>query len=177
MGGAFALVELDAQCVAGSTTAARLVRQGEANRVRNLPGGDFVVTHQAGKNRQAGGIGRCPRPGTLRVGVTQQVPNGRRIGIPASVAVGDGAEQFVEKAIVVIEHQHVAIAASRIRIAFDLSVGRYRHRPRIAFVAVSGEVDVDRRLRSAHHGVRDSDNRTLVQSRSKIGVHPDASVR
>ncbi len=28
-------------------------RKREANRVRNLPGGDFVVTDQAGKNWQA----------------------------------------------------------------------------------------------------------------------------
>ena len=160
MGGAFALVELAAQCVAGSTTAARLCGSVNPNRVRNLSGGYFVVTHQAGKNRQARGIGRSPRPGTLFV--AQQVPNRRRIGVPGPVAVGNGGEQFVEKAVAVIEHQHVAIAATRIRTALDLSVGRKRHRPRIAFVAVGGEVDVNRRLRSAHHRVGDSDNRTLV---------------
>ena len=63
------------------------LRQGEANRVLDLSGGDFVVTHQAGKNRQARGIGGSPRPGTLLVG--QQVPNRGRIRIPAPVAVGE----------------------------------------------------------------------------------------
>ena len=147
------------------------LRQREANRVLNLSGGYFVVTHQAGKDRQAGGIGGSPCPRTLLVG--QQVPDRRRRGIPAPVSVGISAVQLVEKAIAVIQHEHVAIAIARIRIALDRRASRYRHRPRIAFVSVSCKSDADRRLGSAHHRVRNSDIRTLVLSRAKIGVHAD----
>jgi hypothetical protein len=110
MGGALALVELDAHASPAAQPRPGS-RQREANRVRNLSGGDFVVTHQAGKNRQARGVGGSPRPGTLRVGVTQQIPDCRRIGVPCPIAVGIRAVQFVEKAVVVVEHQHVTIAS------------------------------------------------------------------
>ena len=141
MGGAFALVELAAQCVAGKHRRGPAVLQGNANGVLNLSRGHFVITHQAGKNRQTGGVGRSPGPRTLRVAVTQQVPNRRRGCIPAPVAVGDSAEQFVEKTIAVIEHQHMAIAIAGIGIALNRRIARYRHRPRVTFGAISGESD------------------------------------
>ena len=172
MGGAFALVELAAQMRGRQHHRGPALRQREADRVLNLSGGHFVVTHQAGKDRQAGGIGGSPRPRTLLVGFSRS-QTAAEAAFQLPLPLGTGAEQFVEKAIAVIEHQHVAIAIARIRIALDRRVARYRHRPRIAFVAVSGEVDADRRLGSAHHRVRDSDIRTLVLSRSKIGMHPD----
>ena len=106
--------------------------------------------------------------------VTQQIPDRGRTSVPAPVAVGDGSVQLVEKAIAVVEHQHMAIAVARIRIALDLRIPRKRHRPRIAFGAVGCEGDVNRGLRSAHHRVRDPNRRTLILSRSKIGVHSDA---
>ncbi len=68
MGGAFALVELPAACVAGKHHRGLALRQRKADRVLNLSGGYFVVTHQAGKDRQAGSIGGSPRPRTLFVG-------------------------------------------------------------------------------------------------------------
>ena len=68
----------------------------------------------------------------------------------------------------------MAIAIAGIGIALNRRIARYRHRPGIAFGAISGESNADRRLGSAQHGVRDSDIRTLVLSRSKIGMHSDA---
>ena len=68
----------------------------------------------------------------------------------------------------------MTISVARIRIALDLRIPRHRHRPGIAFGAVGREGDANRGLRSAHYRVRDPNSRTLVLSRSKIGVHSDA---
>ncbi len=58
--------------------AARLQR--EAQRVVDLAGGDFVVARQAGKDRQACGVGGSPRVGALLV--SRQVPDGGGCGVP-----------------------------------------------------------------------------------------------
>src|SRR5690348_13523277 len=63
--------------------------------------------------------------------------------------------------------------AARIGIAFNRSVARDRHWPRIALRAIGGEIDVRQRLRSAYDNIWDTHARTLVESRAKIGVHSD----
>jgi hypothetical protein len=65
----------------------------------------------------------------------------------------------------------MAIATARVGVALDRCASRYRHRPGVAFVSVSGKRDADGRLGSAHHRVRNSNIRTLVFSRAKIGMH------
>src|SRR5713226_8257655 len=106
------------------------LRQGEADGMLDLTRSYFVIANQAGKNRQAGGIGGRPCPGTLLVG--QQVPNRGRVGIPATVAVRNGVEEFVQEAVAAIQYQHVAITTARVGVSLNRSVARDGHRTRIA---------------------------------------------
>src|SRR5580692_630771 len=93
--------------------------QGEANGMLNLAGGYFVIANQAGKNREAGGVGGCPCPRTLLIGL--KIPDGGGGGVPAAVAVRRSAVEFVEKAIALVHHQHMPIAAAGVGEAFNLS--------------------------------------------------------
>src|SRR5450432_257628 len=67
----------------------------------------------------------------------------------------------------------MTIAITWIRIALDRRGAGHWHRPRVAFGTVGRECYVDRGLRSAHDRVGNPNIRTLILSRSKIGVHPD----
>ena len=70
--------------------------RGDAERVRDRSGGgDLVVTHEAGEDREAGGVGGGPAVGAPRVG--REVERGARAGFPARVggvpACGPGLEE------------------------------------------------------------------------------------
>ena len=57
---------------------------------------------------------------------------------------------------------------SRIRIPFDRSISRHRHRSRIALCSIRGEVDVHQTLRTIHHNVWNAHVRALILTRSEI---------
>ena len=137
------------------------VLHGEAQRVRNLGLLDrFVITHQTGKDRQTRGIGRSParRPQCIRV----QIERRTTVGIPTRAAVDwEGVTQLIKLPMIAIDDQHVTIA-TRIWPTLDGSIRRDRIRTRIAFIAVSREVDRDERLRSGNDDVRNAVRRAIV---------------
>ena len=62
----------------------------------------------------------------------------------------------------------MAVAIAWIRIALNRCVERNRHRPGIAFVTVSGEVNHHRHLRGRYHNVGDADGLIVVQSGAEV---------
>src|ERR1700733_12641357 len=62
----------------------------------------------------------------------------------------------------------MTIASPGRRIAFDSSICWNRHGTRITLIAICGEVDVGKRLRAIHDGVRNSNVRTLVLARAEV---------
>ena len=70
--------------------------------------------------------------------------------------------------MIAIDDQHVTIA-TRIWPTLDGSIRRDRIRTRIAFIAVSREVDNDKRLRSRNDDVGNAVRRAIVDG-AKVGV-------
>src|SRR5690242_14885748 len=105
-----------------------------------LATGHFVVAHQPGEDRQSGGVGRGP--GTLTLLIRSQIPTSSGISVPTLVAVDRCSIQFVQKAIAVVDDEHILVTG--IGCALDRCVCGYRHRSRIALIAVSREVDTHR---------------------------------
>src|SRR5580704_11179650 len=65
--------------------------------------------------------------------------------------------EFVEPAIIAIDHQHVPVAIARRRIALNRSVPRHRHRPRVALREIGGVIDRHQR-RSALDDIWNADH-------------------
>jgi hypothetical protein len=115
--------------------AARLLR-GEAQRMRDLAGGDFIVAREPGKDGKAGRVGGGPALGPQRVGA--QVPFRARAGAPRAVTIRKRGVKLVEDAVVAIDREDVTVAV-RIRTAFDRGIGRDGVGARIALVAKSND--------------------------------------
>src|ERR1700740_1100981 len=62
----------------------------------------------------------------------------------------------------------MAVAIAGIGIALDRSIRRNRHRTGIALASKRREVDVHRRLRTAHHNIRDADVRAAELAGAEI---------
>ena len=130
-------------------------RDGESQRVIDGARRDLIVARQPHKNRKPGGVSGSPRIRPLFV--DGHIPDGRRIGLPASVFLQIGFIQFVKPASVFFQHEHVAITVARLGITFDQGVRGYGHWPWIALVGVETINDGDLRLRPRHDLVRDAD--------------------
>ena len=140
---------------------------GEADGVADDARGDLVVAHEAGQDREAGGVSR--RPGVRPQRVRPQVEHRAAVRPPASVAVRVGAEQLVEPAGALVDDEDVAIAAGA-GPTLDRRVGRDRVRARIA---LAGDAELDRHLGLAgvHDHVRDADRTAVPQPGAEVGVH------
>src|SRR5271154_1874902 len=149
------------------------VLQCEAQRVLDRAAGHLVVTRKPSKHRKPRSVGGSPRQRPLLV--AKQVPNSRGVRVPATVTLRVRTIQLIQPATAVIKYQHVPIAAPRIRIPLDRRAGRHWHRPRIALVSVSCEIDHYRWLRRVHHDVGNSDARAVILARAKIRMHRIAS--
>lgn len=121
-------------------------RHGESQRVLDCPGGDFVGPRKACENRQPGGIRRSPRVRTL--GVDGHVPDHGGIRHPPALIVPERVIEFVEPAAVLIQHEHVPVAGSRVRKTFDQRIARDRHGAGVALVGICFELDGHLRLRA-----------------------------
>src|SRR5581483_1462535 len=137
----------------------------EAQRVTNLARfKNFIIAHEAGKNRQASGVGRGPaiRPHCTRF----QIKNGSALRVPTAVALRKRTEHFIQFPVVSIDDDHMTIAVS-VRAAFDWSVAWDWIRTRIAFGAVRREVDRNAWLRSRHDDIGNAVRHTAIDG-SKI---------
>lgn len=105
--------------------------------------------------------------------VAEKIPDCGGVGVPG-VTLRIRIVKLVEKAVRIVEDQNVAVAAARIRVAFDGKGRGDRHGARIAFVTVGREIDGNEGLTSAHDGVGNADGRTRILSRAKIGMNRDA---
>ena len=126
------------------------VLHGEAQRVMDRSGRDLVVTREAWEDGQAGGVGGGPakRPAV----VIEKVPDRARLRLPAAIALDEGGEELIEKAVVSIDDENMPVTVdARIRIALDVRRCGDRHRARIALRTVRGVDDVD--IRRATHDV------------------------
>ena len=119
IGGAVGSLVFAAQCDAGGDKCGPRFREREAEGVLNAARSDFVIAHEAGKDRQASRIRR--RPGVRTLLIAEQIPHRGRIGVPASVGIDGRIVELVKKAIAVVEDEHVAIAGAG-RSAFHGSV-------------------------------------------------------
>ena len=68
----------------------------------------------------------------------------------------------------------MAVAVAGLWIALDQRVGRYRHRPGIALVAESAELDVHLFLRAGDDLIRDTDTLARENARAEIRMHAHA---
>ena len=95
----------------------------------------LVVTHQAGEDRQAGGVGRGPprRPQGVRIEVEDR-PRARRPAPPARV--GPRGEEFIEPAVVAVDDQDMPIPFP-VRPPLDRRVGGDGVRAGVALVGVA----------------------------------------
>ena len=178
----------------GSGGRARLVRSREDIAVRGADGDaegmadrpgcvSFVVAHQPGENREAGGVGARPavRPAEIAV----EGPDGARAGGPA-LTVPVQVVELEEEAVIAIDQQQVAVAArvggtgvaafDPLRLGLGLLgdgiSGRAAGRAGIALVRIV-EIDRDERLAARHRGVRQSVDLGLVTAvAAEVGVHP-----
>jgi len=81
------------------------IRSGEAKRVANFAGGDFIVADQAGEDGESGGVGGSPGRRTQRIG--DQVEDGAAVRLPTG-RLGKRAAEFVQDATDVGEGIKVA---------------------------------------------------------------------
>jgi len=105
--------------------------------------------------------------------VVEQIPDGGGASVPGAVGVDARAVEFVEPAIVVVEHQDVTIACAGIGVAFDVGSGGDGHGTGITFVAVGVEDDVHGRLRGVDYGIGDAHVAAVVFAGTKIGMERD----
>ena len=109
----------------------RLV-EGDAKRVRDHSGGDFVVAHQAGEDREPGCVGR--RPAVRAECVRRQVEDRAVARLPAAALRGR-VVHLIETTCIAIDGDDVTIAA-----ALDRRTEWHRVRARIALGGVVDEV-------------------------------------
>src|SRR6266851_3211207 len=88
--------------------------------------------------------------------------------MPASVRLRIRAIEFVENAVVLIEHQHVTIARAG-RASFNGRVGRNRISAVIAFRVVV-ERDADLRLCAGYGDEGNSNRSAIIEARTEIRV-------
>src|SRR5580700_1014936 len=81
--------------------------------------------------------------------------------------------QLVQPAVMAVEHQHVAVAVARVRIALDRGIVGNGHGAGIALTAIGGEVDVHEGS-AAHNNVRNPDGRSSIQASTEVGMHGSA---
>jgi hypothetical protein len=126
--------------------------EGDADRVFEVAGGDFVVADEAGEDRQAGGVGGSPAIGAE--GGRVEVPGGAGVGVPVRLRLGDvgGVVELVEHAAGAVDGEHVAITVAAVA-ALDGGAGGDRERPGVAFAAVGGVTDGKLSLAGADDGV------------------------
>src|SRR5439155_1635879 len=78
-------------------------------------------------------------------------------------------------AIRIVEYQDMTVARARIGVAFDRRRDWNRHGPGIAFTAVGGEIDRDRRLLRANDQVWNTDRRALILARPEVRMDANAA--
>src|SRR5260370_21615606 len=150
---------------AGPYVHAARLRHGKANGVADLARGNLVVAEQSGYDGKSRGIGGGPGIVPKRVGI--QFEDRTRAGLPASIALRIGAEDFIQHAVVAIDHQNVAVAGT-LAAAFDGSIRRNWIWAGIPLVGVlEGERNFG--LAARHHHERNADGSALKCSGTKIG--------
>jgi hypothetical protein len=149
----------------------RRILNGEANGVFDNASGDFIVTNEAGKDGEAGGVGACPCVRALFV--REEVPNGPGTGVPLR-GLGIRTVEFVEEAVSPVEDKDVTIAGTGIGIALNGSSKRDGHGARITFSAVSSVIDGHGRLRAVDDRIGDTHGGIVVKTGAKIGMQSDA---
>ncbi len=109
-------------------------RRGEAQRVADRPRPHLAVARKPGKDRQAGGVGRCP---ALRAQpVRAEVPHRAGARPPARAAVlRIGGEELVQAAAGAVHHDHVTVPV-RAATALDGRVRGHRVGPAVRLVRV-----------------------------------------
>ena len=149
----------------------------DAECVRDFPGPeDLVVSHETGKNRQAGGIRRRPpfRPAVVR----REIEDRARSGFPPRQrAVPPRLERLVQQPPVAIDDEQMAVAgrATAGHVTFDVvrlrprfnrdGIARETRRAAVAFAPVRHKGQRHARLVRADHDVRDA-----IRGRTEIGV-------
>src|SRR5262249_971 len=113
--------------------------------------GHFIVASQSREHRQPGGVHRGPGPRSLLT--DGYIPDGSTARAPVA-ALEVRVAQLVKPTAVLFEHQDMAVAVPRLRIALDQRIRWNRHRPRIAFIGVNAQTDIDLRLGPRNHLVR-----------------------
>jgi len=146
------------------------VGKREANRVVDGAGGNFIVTNQTNKNREARRVGAGPGVGALLVG--EKIPDSTGVRVPTG-GLRIGAVELVEETVGFIENENVTIAAAGIRIAFDGRVERDGHGAGVGFAAVGLIVDRDERLRGVDDGVGDAHVGAIIFALAEIRMDPD----
>ena len=129
--------------------------------------GNLIIARKPNKNRQSGGIGRCPGVGALLV--NGHVPDGRRVGAPFP-ALHCGIVKLIEPAAIFFKHQHVTIAVTGLRVTFDERVGGNWLRAGIAFIRVGIERYRNFRLASRYNLIGNADRLVAIGASSKIGM-------
>src|SRR6266850_6124493 len=133
------------------------LRHSEANGVADLARCNFVVTNQPRHNGKSRGVGGGP--GVVPKGVGIQLEDCARTRFPTPVALRIGAENFIQHAVVAIQHQHVPVAFT-LGPALDWRIRWNRVWSGIAFVRVL-KTDRDSRLRTRHYDERNADGAAL----------------
>ncbi len=146
----------------------------KADGVIDRPGSDFVVTHQAWKDRQSGGIGRGPSPGPRFI--VAHVPDRLAVSRPPRrisrrrIGAVDGVECFIEPAFRAIQHQHMRIVLVIVRparargwIAFNGGGNRKRRHHHIALISVGSHID-------GHRGGRGRVHDHIRKAKSALGA-------
>src|SRR5450755_1428471 len=102
------------------------ILQRIAKRVLDFSGGHFVVAREAGENGESRGVGRSPGEGALPI--SQKIPEGCRICVPASVSLRNRTVKLIQPTGTVVEDEYVPIARARIGKSFNLGIRGNRHR-------------------------------------------------
>ena len=154
--GSVGSVSLDAKWVAGRMKPRLGLRERHPDGVVDRAGGDLVVAHQTGQDRQAGGVGARPAERAQSAGEQVESGAGRRATQPAPV----------RRPTYSSNSWHVSCCSTSTWPSLprlDRRVERDRERPGIALVAVGVVGDRHQRLRRRNDDERDAVRRVLAE--------------
>src|SRR5215472_3660955 len=140
----------------------------EAQSMIDDPRGNFVMTRQANKYRQARGIRRSP--GIRMLLVDCQIPDGCGVCAPRATLRDCAMKEFVEPAPVFFKHQHVPVAVAGLWITFYQGVARDGLRARITLAGIKPKRNVHLGLFTRYDLVRDANSLAVERPSAEIGM-------